>query len=596
MRRWLGLAALALFALGPARAEETPDVPKGDAAIRGRLVPSGGARVEDALVILYSLTPDGEPGLRSTRSDAKGEFAFESISSDPKIVYLVGARVGGVPFGSRAAFAPGERVHRVEIAVSEPQQDLSKLTRGDVRLRFEQGCTHLRVQESHVLQNDSGRVIYIPPEKRGEAEPLLTAVLPAGAEGFEPLPSEAADGLENTGDRVRFWGPLHPGRHDVEWGYGLPLRDSLPLRVELPDGARQVQILTPADAIRVRGAGLAAEGTRALPSGLHALQTAGPIPRAGALDLEVEIPAPQGGAKPRVEEARMWLELDDAALDVSEQHVLHVDGDRALESTGGAPLICIPLPEQATALRFASGTLGLGLTRDPSGALALHGPIPPGETQLALRYQIPSAGHGATRFSRRFASEVPLLEMYVADTGLLAESARLHRKRPIVTEDRIYLDLEAFSIEPGEEVSLSLSPLPARSPGSGMLASGVVLLGALAALGFLVAPLRSGGPGSEARAETPATTERLAVYRSIEALDEDLETGKVAPEDHASMRAALRARAVALLAAERAGERLAPKPAPATPSCAGCGAALRPSDRFCSQCGAPRPARGDAPA
>jgi hypothetical protein len=74
------------------------------------------------------------------------------------------------------------------------------------------------------------------------------------------------------------------------------------------------------------------------------------------------------------------------------------------------------------------------------------------------------------------------------------------------------------------------------------------------------------------------------VYRAVEALDEDFETGKLSPDDHARMRAELRARAVALLQAERSGD--APQP-DAAPACPGCGAALRGTDRFCSQCGSP---------
>lgn len=597
MIRRLGLAAaLAALALGAAQAQAQevvpPDVPAGDATLRGRLVSAGGARAADALVILYSLSPQGEPGLRSTRSDAQGAFAFEQISGDPGIVYLVGARVGGIPYGVRAVFAPGEREHRVEIAVSEPSDDLSRLSRGDVRLRVERGCTHLRVQQSHELQNDSGRVIYVPPEQRADAQPLLQARLPQGAEGFESLASAGGDGLERAGDALRFWGPLHPGRHEVEWGYGLPQQTTLPLRIELPDGAPGVALLLPAGA-SARGAGLVAEGERALPSGRHALYQAGRIAAGGAIEAQLEIPEAPAGPRPRVEEARIWLELDDVALDVSEQLALRVDGEQALESDGSGPLLCLPLPGEAQGLRFATGTLGLGLTRDPSGALALHGPIPPGEQTLALRYRL-AAGDGVTRLTQRFPTGLPLLQVLVADTGLRAHSPRMHRRRPIVTEDRLYLQLEAFALEPGEEVTISLEPLPARRAPGRALALGVVVLGALAAGAYLLAPLRGEAARSaESEPEPAAQVERESLYRAIEALDEDLETGKLTPQDHAEMRATLRARAVALLASERERARSAPAPAPQPAVCARCGATRRPGDRFCSQCGAKQDAPGD---
>ena len=64
------------------------------------------------------------------------------------------------------------------------------------------------------------------------------------------------------------------------------------------------------------------------------------------------------------------------------------------------------------------------------------------------------------------------------------------------------------------------------------------------------------------------------------------------------MRADLRARAVELLARERAPKsEPAPEPAtlrPARKFCTSCGAALRAADRFCSQCGTRQDVREDA--
>jgi len=194
---------------------------------------------------------------------------------------------------------------------------------------------------------------------------------------------------------------------------------------------------------------------------------------------------------------------------------------------------------------------------------------------------------------RSFASEVPLLQVFVADTGLRVDSPRMHRKRPVITEDRVYLELEAFSLKPGEEVAISLAPLPARGGPARALAVGVVLLGALGAGAFLLAPLRSGILPITPPQETSAAAERESLYRAIDALDEDLETGKLTPQDHADMRAGLRARAVASLASERSRATRVAAPEPAPHACASCGAALRPDDRFCSQCGARRDVRGN---
>jgi hypothetical protein len=594
MIRALSLAAaLAILALAAAHAQEKepPDVPPGDATLRGRLVATGGAQVADALVILYSLDPDGQPGLRSTRSDAKGAFTFEKIAPDPAIVYLVGTRVGGVPYGVRAVFAPGQKEKTVEVAISQPTEDLARLTRGTARVRVERGCTHLRVLQSQSLENSSDKVLYVAPERRAEAKPLLAVELPNGAAGFEPITNVTPDALEQRDGKVLFWGPLHPGSHEIEWGFGLPLEAATSLRIGYPDGVPRVDLLVPAGA-SARGPGLTARGPRSGPRGEFALYAAGRIAPGGALEAQVALGAAADGPRPRIEEARLWLELDDVALDVSEQLLLHVEGDQALESDG-QPLLCVALPEGAQDLRFGSDTLGLGLTRDPSGALALHGPIPPGETPMALRYRL-AAEPGGTTFVRRFGTEVPLLEVFVADTGLRAESARMHRKRPVVTEDRIYLQLESFALGAGEDVSISLAPLPARQAPARALALGVVALGAIAAGAFLLAPLRKESDATAAETEGLAAVERESLYRAIDALDEDLETDKLSPEDHAEMRARLRARAVELLASERTPQQPAPAAAPQAVACGSCGASLRPGDRFCSQCGARQDARGDA--
>ena len=195
-------------------------------------------------------------------------------------------------------------------------------------------------------------------------------------------------------------------------------------------------------------------------------------------------------------------------------------------------------------------------------------------------------------FERSLETEVELLSVLVADTGILPRSTRLHQRRAVRTEDRAYLHLEAFAIAADETIELSLERL-SRSGGSSVLAStGFVFALALASLFFLAAPLgESASSAKPAIRETSAAIERRAVYQAIEALDEDHELGKVSDSDHQRMRDELRARAVALLQVERSAQTSAPPAvSDATPRCPGCAAESRPGDRFCAQCGAPLPA------
>jgi hypothetical protein len=319
-----------------------------------------------------------------------------------------------------------------------------------------------------------------------------------------------------------------------------------------------------------------------------------PIAPGGELRLALTLadaPAPEMVA---LEEARIWLELDDAVLDVSEQHLLRVEGDAPAETAGDAPLLCVELAPGAQDLRFSTPSLDMGLTRDPQGALAVHGPIPAGESSLSLRYRLPSAP-GRVRFERRLGHAVPLFTLLVADTGLVPTAERLHRRRPVRTEDRAYLHLEAFGIAAGETVAVDLQPLPQQRGLPALASSGFALMAGLAALAFLIAPLRGRDAAAAGEAAPAVSAEREAVYQAIEALDEDFDTGKLSEPDHARMRQELRARAVLLLRRERdAGEARPAAPAarvaPAAPiapgACPGCGAAIAANDRFCAQCGA----------
>ena len=204
--------------------------------------------------------------------------------------------------------------------------------------------------------------------------------------------------------------------------------------------------------------------------------------------------------------SKIWLELDDAALEVEEQHVLRVEGEAPLVAESDAPLLCLALPAGAEGLRFSPTSLAIGLDPDASGVLAVRGPIPPGDSTLALGYRLPVEG-SALRFERRFPRALPLLSVVVADTGILAETTRLHRLRSIRTEDRTYLQLEGFEIEPEERVVIDLRQLPAPRPLSALASAGFTALAAAGAIAFLIAPLR-GGRQPEDTAETRAGAPR----------------------------------------------------------------------------------------
>ena len=565
------------------------DVPAGPAAIRGRVIHDGeSANLGGLPVVLYALPSDGVPGLRSTVTDETGGFAFESIENNPATIYLLGTRYAEIPFGLRFSFEVGELERQVDLTVADTTADTSEIEIGEVRIELQENCLNLAIRESHRLDNPGARTIYIPEAERGGREPILRVALPAGATGLQ---SRLGDELEAQGDALYFWGPLRPGQQELEFSYELPERGpAFEVQHDFPSGARRLVLVNQ-------------------PGG-PTLTRSGPedaaIPPGDSIAIRVELPAAVDFSdRLSVFESRIWLELDGAAFTVDQQHTLTVEGSAPLVSASDAPLFCIPLPDGADDLRFASETLGMGLFRDPSGALAVRGPLPVGNSDITLRFLLPIDRDDPV-FTQVMSLDVPLLSILVADTGLAIETSRMHRRRPMRTSDRSYLHLEAFEIAAGEPVELRLRPLEARGSLPRPAATGIALAAAALAIGFLIAPLRrdSGETSVPSSVASRAADQRGSVLTAIRGLDEDFEIGKLSEKDHREMRRELRAEAVNLLRIERTAlaETAEGAPAataeaaaaPAPNACPRCAAASGAEARFCSQCGAPLRESGSA--
>lgn len=602
----LALLALlaALSAPAPAQEEATAglEVPGGPGTVSGRVIqresrePVGGVTV-----VLYALSSSGVPGMRRTESDAEGRFAFPDVSTDPGTAYLVGARYRGVPHpGGRAVFAPGSDAAQVDVVVSEVTDDPSVVAAPEVTLRLDVAGPDLRVTETVSLQNETPRTFYVAPDARPSARPALRVPLPEDATGFQMPLGVVPEGVEHDGGRVTFWGPVHPGPGELAFTYRLPLEGATPrLRATLPDATERVTLLLPKAGLEPRDLALAeAEEIQVEGRPYRAFRGAPPGP---VLDLALALPPSRVDPDAfHPVEARLFLRVDDAAVDVSETHTFRVEGDARVSAPDDGPLAWIPLPERTGELRFATSDPGLSIAPDPRGGLAVRGQAPPGESSVELSYRLAVEGLPA-ELVKRVGQRTPLLSIFLPDSGhWVASSDRLHRRRPIPTDDLTYMHLEAFEVEPGEEVRLRLEPLPPRAGLGGSAAVALSGVLALVAVGLLVAPLRRARPEPAHRDEeepSAAARERGFVYDAIRDLDDDYELGKVSAEDHRALRDELRARAVALVRAERSG---AARPSgaahaeetPTEPACGACGAALRDADRFCSQCGAAVEAAG----
>ena len=480
-------------------ASDIADVPAGPGTLRGRVVhPDREGAGADLTVALFALGADGRPGVRRVQSGPNGEFEFDRISNDPRTIYLLGVRYEGIPFSLRTRFQAGETEHTGVLEIHDARTESDGLELGAVDMRIDRGCSGARISETHTLSNSSEFIFFVPVEERAERPPIARVPLPPGASLFDAT----GTALDLRDGEVFFWGPVHPGSQKLRFSYSMADRDR---RVDVvrsfPSGAPNVRILTFGDGPAPRGDGLHPTDAVAVGELSYAAVMSGPVEPGDEIAFSFELTDfEENASRFEVGSASMWLELDDAALDVREQFEIVVRGDEPLHSNSDAPLLCLPLPPGAEEMRFSGDTFSMGIQPDPTGGLALHGPFPAGSSSFAISYLLRS-GSERFRFAREFPTGLSVLSIYIADTGVLTETDRLHRRRPVRTSDRSYIKLEAYQVDPGETVTLDLTSLPVAQALPRAASLGFVVISALAAGLFLTAPLRSPPDPAEAASE-----------------------------------------------------------------------------------------------
>jgi len=605
------LVALTLFGLvaqagvSLAQSPHTPgsginDVPSGQASILGRIVhPEGGARAEGSTVVLYSLGADGSPGVRTTTTDARGQFFFENISGAPEITYLVGASYGSVPYGQRVRFEAGQQEMVIEIEVDEPSGDVTAISVGESSQRLEWIGSNLAVEEVHQLLNSSDRTIVVPEEDRKGTSAPFSAKLPPGATGLDTSMNSTGGGFEERGELLLFWGPIFADGQDLKFRYLIPLPDfakgEASLSWALPSGSQRATLLFPTSGLRLAGEGLD-PGPDVISGGRdYQSLDAGKIAPGDRMRFSVTMPEMVNDAAAiTLPRADYWLEMDDTFLQVRAQITIEVAEGAHLAGNPDEPLLRFEIPPGAEFQGVSTESQSLGILPMSKGSIDLVGPISPGEVSLGFRYRIPVAGK-APELTLRFPKLVGHLNVLIADTGIVIETDRLHRRRPFRQGTRIYMHREAYQVDATEVVSIGLEPI--HSSGFGR-STNLIAVSTLAAAGiwFLLAPL-GGGPRTVAKPSEMARirNERELVYGSIRDLEHDYETGLTSQSEYEAMRGELRGRALELLRQERDadgkaatdGAATAAAPATAPSFCTGCGTSLDSDWTFCAECGTP---------
>ena len=612
---WVGTSAAQAPHESLGNASGVSDVPPGTAVIYGQLLhPGGNEKTAGSTIVLYSLAADGSPGIRTTVTDRSGTFSFADLSSASGITYLVGANYGGIPYGKRVAFDPGQNEIVLVIDVDEPSDDSSRVSVGESSLRVEWIGASLGIEEVHQLENSGDEVIFVAPENRSGVQPPFRVTLPAGAEQIDTSLSGVADGYELHADELIFWGPIYADGLELRFRYLVPIvRDAgeeMKLRWKLDSGSRRASILYPPDGptLTIPGVATGADVTLGERS-FHALSL-GPVSAGSSFEVAVSLPNMSNDRSaisfPR---ADYWLDADDTFLQVKFELHLEVAPGAHLTGSIEAPLLSFALPPDAELRGYSEEAQNLGLLPIPGG-LGLIGPLSPGEARLGFSYRLPVVD-GKPRIDIRLPGAVKVLNVLIADTGIVVKTERLHRLRPFRQGTRIYLHWEAFSIDEGEVVSLDMELI---NRGSGGRNTNLLATSALAALGvwFIVSPLVQGRRSRADQYErAQIRTERDLIYGAIRDLEHDFETSKIEEASYQTMRSELRARALELLQQERDAKQSAPAAGttapqssstrdPAEPahseSCQHCGSTLNIGWKFCPKCGASRDTDGGAEA
>lgn len=512
------------------------------------------AEVVGLSLALYALAPDGTPGLARGETGPDGSYTFAGISTDPEIVYLIGARYREIPFGERITFAAGETDARIEIEVAAPTEQAEGVRVEELRARVDWMGDRVVVRELLRLSNPGDQVVLLPDVVGGAA--IVVRPLDPQVTDFSAGPTAIGEGLTLEDGAVRFRGPLYPGEQRVEYVYSLPLdRDArrLELPIELRESAGRVVVVAGTDGVEISGAELL-PSSEVLSDGGQRLSSWA----RGGLDAgeryTVELGLPETRNDPglvRISRSDVWLELDDTRLTASVDLQLEIAPGAPVSGTPDAPLFHVSLPKDASLNGVSPEAERLGLVPKPTGGFDVIGPIGPEATSLGYSYRIATRPEGVD-LDMRFPLEVATLNVLIADTGLALESSRLHRRRPFRQGTRNYLHREAFNIVPSETVDLTLAPLR----GAGIPRTASIALSLVAAAGaafFLSAPLRRASSQDPERPSeaTPIEAEREALYETIADLDHDFETGKLEPADYEQMRTALRGQAIELLRSER---------------------------------------------
>lgn len=269
----------------------------------------------------------------------------------------------------------------------------------------------------------------------------------------------------------------------------------------------------------------------------------------------VTVPVYETTAEPTaisVSRNHVIIDFSDNQMRVAELYILTNSADRAYVGDGAT--LRLDLPAGAENVSFDDPRMAQSASIE-DGAVVDTLPVPPGDRQILLSYDIPYTGRTAA-FEKELSYPTQNLNLLVADVGIAVDAGDMVAGDPVATQANTqFLNYTQRDLPAGHELSVQLSDLPRGGSGatvsvpvdrSGTLRwFGLGLV--LAALMFVVVyptlrprVVRDELPeGQTARAVL--RRRRRALLEELAELDDDFDAGAVTEVDYVEERAEIKA-------------------------------------------------------
>jgi len=261
-------------------------------------------------------------------------------------------------------------------------------------------------------------------------------------------------------------------------------------------------------------------------------------------------------------------------IDVGEVYSFLNTADRvyAGEQSPGADkpaVLRIPLPEGAIHINVEGETLGERFVLDGTTLIDTQ-PLPPGNTQIFLRYSLP-VEKGTVTLAHQLMYPTAMLNLLAPDIGITIEAPDWQKDDPIQTQGGAFLNYTIFDLPAGATPVATISGISEETMAAGapdsepqqvidrnaapgisgipylpwiVLGLGLVVLGGGVAIGWK--------KHQQTLADRPAMLEeqRKALIAQMAALDDAYEAGEIPTDEYHKQRNTLKLQIIALMREE----------------------------------------------